>query len=895
MNNDKNDFSNFLKKEGLWKYTMDIIFENITIFRDAKFPNEFIIEVIKRKYSSFSEIKKVFSLDYSTENLFIILGNTLSELSKTFEKEKIDVFNLVKQQKNDNLEIILDEMKKIFTNQSNENKNKFIFLRDKFFIKYINLYKDKSINDLKNLILLNDMIKIYRKIDDSLDCDVILQLLRNIHSTGLDMIKAGLLKNEDLLYFIDNDSIFEDLSYHNNEEKKPLFILNGIELETMNEEFFIRWKKSNILKAYKYIFKSKFEKAFIYKAKNITDFQTIYKLLDYDNSNIYDRQSFLSFFYKFMEFLDSNEIKEENNFAYNISFIFYLLNKINFNEEEKCHEFYQEVIEIIVEKIIVKTFPDIHIIENIYNELTTKYDNIKLEIKDLIYNYLIKHDNNIIKGREIFILYQKLNMSETKNFILEYLDNFMITKEKLFSDQNEETSFKLFSAIQDSEIIEAIPEILKTTYYKRIYDFRLEISKIIKNGEIKYGLINWINKKNLQIIENKLFILFNNFKIFGIVRNNFNKYFNKIYEQINDFDILLNKIKNNESIFYSDIEKIKNIKINLNDKFLCEIDIKNLKEEYKKINANIEKKFKLKTSIIFNNLFNLKKKLNLSNDDKTIFNETEKDIIKLKMIFEKNIDTTEENILRLFFESMHDLDENVIEKELIVLKNFFELNIEDIYLNILKDKIIILLTKQKVLQKINENLLLFFEMEKNNFNCLKDFKESLIKIDSLLNSNNIKEIIKERNIELENKNLKLNEEKIKEEKNNEIKTKYEDINLSIDFIRYHRLLTSNEKLKDLKIKELEKKLSIYPFELKDENEKIINVNIKTFDEKIYFSFYCKNTDIFSDYVSKFYGLYPQFIITDNIFKTKDEVIDTNKSFKDNEIHEGDIIILFYKN
>ena len=224
------------------------------------------------------------------------------------------------------------------------------------------------------------------------------------------------------------------------------------------------------------------------------------------------------------------------------------------------------------------------------------------------------------------------------------------------------------------------------------------------------------------------------------------------------------------------------------------------------------------------------------------------------------------------------------------MKNFFEINIEDNYLNELKDKIIILFTKQKIFQNINECLLFVFDIEKNNNNYLKDFKESLIKIDSLLDSNNIKDILDKKNNELEDKNTKGNEQK-----DNEIKGKYEDINLSIDFIKYHRLLISNEKLKDLKIRELENKLSIYPFKLKTENEKIINVNIKTFDERIFFSFYCKNTDIFSIYESKFYGLYPQFIITDNIFKINDNIIDKNKSFEDNKIYDGNIIILFYTN
>jgi hypothetical protein len=138
-----------------------------------------------------------------------------------------------------------------------------------------------------------------------------------------------------------------------------------------------------------------------------------------------------------------------------------------------------------------------------------------------------------------------LKLEHTKVFILRYLDNFLITKEKLFSNQNEESSFELFTAIQDSEIINAIPKILTTNYFKRIYDFRLEISNLIKTGKIEYNLINWVNKENIKILKKKLFILYSNFKIYSINIKNFTFFFNKIYEQINDFDILLKKLKSN--------------------------------------------------------------------------------------------------------------------------------------------------------------------------------------------------------------------------------------------------------------------------------------------------------------------------------------------------------------
>lgn len=99
MNYDEDSFYDLLKKEELWRYSIDIIFENLQIFRKAKIPNEFIIELIKRKYSSFLDTKKILSLIHSTENFFIILNNTLPELSKTFSESKINVFEFVNQKK----------------------------------------------------------------------------------------------------------------------------------------------------------------------------------------------------------------------------------------------------------------------------------------------------------------------------------------------------------------------------------------------------------------------------------------------------------------------------------------------------------------------------------------------------------------------------------------------------------------------------------------------------------------------------------------------------------------------------------------------------------------------------------------------------------------------------
>ena len=96
--------------------------------------------------------------------------------------------------------------------------------------------------------------------------------------------------------------------------------------------------------------------------------------------------------------------------------------------------------------------------------------------------------------------------------------------------------------------------------------------------------------------------------------------------------------------------------------------------------------------------------------------------------------------------------------------------------------------------------------------------------------------------------------------------------------------------KENKIKELQEKLSRFPFELK-KGEELMTVNFKSLDQKIQnYSIICKKSDIFSKLEEKLYkDNYGSFDV--NNFIVNGLKIDKSKSLEENKIHNNDIIII----
>ena len=153
-------------------------------------------------------------------------------------------------------------------------------------------------------------------------------------------------------------------------------------------------------------------------------------------------------------------------------------------------------------------------------------------------------------------------------------------------------------------------------------------------------------------------------------------------------------------------------------------------------------------------------------------------------------------------------------------------------------------------------------------------------------------------LKIKNKDLesKLNELETKNNLENENKNfKIPSNSNNINIINENDFSNQEENINKLnkKIKDLEEKLERYPCIL-EKNEKLISIIIYSEDKSIHHSIISKNTDIFIKIVNEIYKIYPEISEKNNIFTYKGKIIDKSKSIDNNEIKDGDVVILSQK-
>ena len=72
---------------------------------------------------------------------------------------------------------------------------------------------------------------------------------------------------------------------------------------------------------------------------------------------------------------------------------------------------------------------------------------------------------------------------------------------------------------------------------------------------------------------------------------------------------------------------------------------------------------------------------------------------------------------------------------------------------------------------------------------------------------------------------------------------------------------------------------------------MISIIFNSVDQKILYSFACKNTDKFSQIEEKLYKEYPEYSKKKNYFISNGDVIDKNKTLEENKIKDNNIITL----
>ena len=496
-NYEGNKTQELLSKKELWIFFKEILPNNYNTFSNIPIPSELINEMINQTPLTLKIIKGTLFYLQLFEKILICINENIDQIYEVCMKEKnvIKMNDLTGPKQEDDVEKILIEIEKLVKYEL--KKRKFILFEEEFFNNYTHYYFKK---DLKKLLLIKKVILFCKKVDEELDPDY----NSIIHETALEMIKKGQLKNEELLDFIENDDIYfiEDKREHLNLNYRPLTVLEGFDLENVNEIFYEKWIKINIFKKYSFTNNFYAEKGMIDKINHMKDFGKLLKLFNFENEKLCRKDTISLLANKYKKLIKTYSSDSCPNFLKETSLLIYMLDK-----KTSTGKYFME-------NTIEKDFKSPEIINNIYLYLSSNYNDISNKIVEHITNYFIGtlQNKNVLKGENLLFLLKKLKSVSIFKAILNKINNYVIKEEDLFNEEKEIDSFKLLKGIQDEKLIEKYPILNETAYILSTINLEDTILAKLKNGDIKYNIINtwYINTEKKKLFNERLFILFQN-------------------------------------------------------------------------------------------------------------------------------------------------------------------------------------------------------------------------------------------------------------------------------------------------------------------------------------------------------------------------------------------------
>ncbi len=716
-----------LAKRDLWKYFIDILPTNHKYFPNLEIPNELIIEMIKKEPNTFVAIKGALSFLNSTEKILSTINDNCEIIYDccTKENQLIEMSEMVNPKNTDDLNKVIDEIKKIIQYQM-EKKKQFISFGVAFWKTYIQ-YNDKK--NLKNLILINKAIMFYKKTDKNLK-DNQFNLIDIIHNNGIEAIEKGELKNEDLLDFIENEDIYFTDKRFESKGKRPLTILNGIDLDKADEKFYERWEKSNIFKIYSFDSYS-FKKELVKKIDDMKDFGKLFKLFNYKNDKILDSEVIPLLREKFKNIIKTYKMETCPNFIKDIALFIYVIDKKT-NEAKK-----------FMEKTIETYIKSFQTISDIYLHLATNFNDISKEAIDSITNYFTKNKDRL-KGQS-FLFLLKLNNKKLVKSVLNKIDRFVIKEEEILSQEKDIDSFALLEGIEKEKLLDKYPEINETKYLINTFQLGNSFIDKSKNGEISYsGIYPFLVKNEKKdILKERLKILFfNNQGDIDACIKCFEDRFKKITQAIFYVRKLLGVLKEFYEVKHQkNIKMIEDFEKQIKSGKLNEIEKPANKSKFEtmhQILPDLDDKCKLKQSQFFLHFFQTRKANSIKKEDE-IFEEALKDFEKLKGLFEENwINKIDESIVKECYKALKNMKS--IKVELKRIKDYYKLNnIEDLYFDKLEDEIKIFSKKEEIFQTVNSCLYFISELGAKP----TDFSSSLNKLRDDISKNISVDKIKE--------------------------------------------------------------------------------------------------------------------------------------------------------
>jgi len=374
----------------------------------------------------------------------------------------IDIEKYIQPKKEDDimeLNILIIEL----INYQQENGISFIKILYPFFEKYIDFYR---FSNFDNLRLLNNIIYNYKKYDSSFQCKDNIDEL--IHQNGIFLAKKGLLKNINLLEFIEYDTYFHNKKY---ESKRTIDILNGIDISSLEKNFFKKWKNINFYNVFSNNFKS-FMRKIALLIKEMKNFGLLFSFYDFYQDSEYKYESIFYMQKRFIEKFHTYSNEKCPNFTDDIVKLIYWSDKKNVN----LKKFLQEDIQILldVEKVI-----------EIYIKLIDEHQDLSKDIIEIIIEFF-KMNNN---SNPFALLFLVKNGKRLSSYIFSNINKFIIKEEDFFKlEENERLQF--FKGLLKEKLINESTLYEETKYISKSIMVISDLEAKIQNYDITFNTLS---------------------------------------------------------------------------------------------------------------------------------------------------------------------------------------------------------------------------------------------------------------------------------------------------------------------------------------------------------------------------------------------------------------------
>ena len=733
LNCNKELLPEMFKKEQLY----DVLFEKLCSFKNmgVVIKNDILVELLKltKNYEQYLTFLSYAGKD--TSQFLQLINEQKEDISKIIQEEKkkieeanekdkkdikiIEIENFVEPKKEDDLNKISELINQIYDFQSKDNK--IIKFTKPFIEKYIEL--NNQVN-LDNLLALKKIINKLNKVEEKFEFNPTIEQL--IHDSGKELIKKGEIKNIKVLDFIINDDYYQS-NYFNKTFYRPLDIFDGIDISSLEEDFFIKWKQINFYLMFD-IQLPEFLKKISSLIKEMKDFELIYKFYDFYQEKDYKYECIMYMENQFIEIFNTYSPEKCPNFNKDVIKLIYLIDQKKVNIKHFLVDFFQKNLEY--EKV-----------NEIYLQLIEEHQNITNDTKDIIVDYFTKNKNNSNISNLIYLI---KNCPKLRKEIFLNINNYII-KEDEFLMPEETQNYKFFKGLLKNNLFETAFQYKGENYISKCFEVISSLESKINSYDINYNVLSifFQNEKNDKL-ENMLYERL--LSIYLLDENKSKKNLENIKTKVKE---VTNYIKDLESIyrdiadfFYcsmpNDIEKLgklcyylKNENLNYFEKN-CKADYDNYKKYLKDAKIRENKK----RSKFFNELFKDAQN-KFKNDDVNRLQETEKNFEELRNLFkEKGTYNVDEKLLLLVLKPIRD-DKESLKNELKILAEIFEIKDYNNFDKLFEE--VSLVSKRGFIFNISAAINIFIQ----NINPKKtDFIEKIIDIINKMQEKNDIETIK---------------------------------------------------------------------------------------------------------------------------------------------------------